>query len=124
MTGASPQTDGDVEMLRNFVLAAGALTMAAGFAMAQEAQQTTTSSQAVTTTPGAPDINAQSAQAAAKARAQAKPGEEYEWSVDSTTTRVPVHPTVTEKTTTTVAPPPVEHRHTQTTTTTTQGGDQ
>ena len=102
-------------MLRNFILAAGALTMVAGFAMAQEVQQTTTSSQAVTT-PGAPDINAQAAAAAEKARAQAKPGEEYEWSVDNTTTRV-VHP----------APPPppiVEHRHTQTTTTTTQGGDQ
>ena len=110
-------------MLRNFALAAGALTMVAGFAMAQEAQQTTTSSQAVTTTPGAPDINAQAAGAAAKARAQAKPGEEYQWSVDSTTTHMPVHPTVIEKTTTTnVAPPPVvEHRHTQTTTTTTNG---
>ncbi|HEX4504966.1 MAG TPA: hypothetical protein VH722_04480 [Alphaproteobacteria bacterium] len=104
-------------MLRNFVLAAGALTMVAGFAMAQEVQQTTTSSQAVTT-PGAPDINAQAAAAAEKARAQAKPGEEYEWSVDNTTTHVPVRP----------APPPpppmVEHHHTQTTTTTTQGGDQ
>lgn len=112
-------------MLRNFVLAAGALTMVAGFAMAQSVQQTTTSSQAVTATPGAPDINQLNADAAAKARAQAKPGEEYEWSVDSTTTRVPVHPTVTERTTTTnvAAPPPVEHRHTQTTTTTTQGGD-
>ena len=101
-------------MLRNFVLAAGALTMVAGFAMAQEAQQTT---------PGAPDINQLNADAAAKARAQAKPGEEYEWSVDSTTTHVPVHPKVIEKTTTTnVAPPPaVEHRHTQTTTTTTNG---
>ena len=105
-------------MLRNFILAAGALTMAAGFAMAQQAQQTTT--------PGAPDVNAQAADAQARARAQAKPGEEYEWSVDSTTTRVPVHPTVIEKSTTTnVTPPPaVEHRHTQTTTTTTQGGDQ
>ena len=103
-------------MLRSFVLAAGALTMAAGFAMAQEAQQTTT--------PGAPDINQLNADAAAKARANAKPGEEYEWSVDSTTTRVPVHPTVVEKQTTVVAPPPaVEHRHTQTTTTTTQGGE-
>jgi len=121
-------------MLRNFVLAAGALTIAAGFgaagfAMAQEVQQTTTSSQAVTTAPAAPnnapDINAQAADAQAKARAQAKPGEEYQWSVDSTTTRVPVHPTVIEKTTTTnVAPPPaVEHRHTQETTTTTQGGE-
>jgi len=102
-------------MLRNFVLAAGALTMVAGFAMAQEAQQATT--------PGAPDINQLNADAAAKARAQAKPGEEYEWSVDSTTTHVPVHPKVIEKTTTTnVAPPPViEHRHTQTTTTTTNG---
>ena len=102
-------------MLRNFVLAAGALTMVAGFAMAQEVQQTTTSSQAVTT-PGAPDINAQAAAAAERARAQAKPGEEYEWSVDNTTSRV-VH---------TAPPPPpvVEHRHTQTTTTTTQGGDQ
>ena len=109
-------------MLRNLVLATGALTMVAGFAMAQ---QTTTSSQAVTTTPGAPDINAQAADAQAKARAQAKPGEEYEWSVDSTTTHVPVRPTVIEKSTTTnVTPPPVvEHRHTQTTTTTTQGGD-
>ena len=105
-------------MLRNFVLATGALTMVAGFAMAQQAQQPTT--------PGAPDINAQAAEAQARARAQAKPGEEYEWSVDSTTTHVPVHPTVIEKSTTTnVAPPPVvEHRHTQTTTTTTQGGDQ
>ena len=101
-------------MLRSFVLAAGALTMVAGLAMAQEAQQTT---------PGAPDINQLNADAAAKARAQAKPGEEYEWSVDSTTTHVPVHPKVIEKTTTTnVAPPPaVEHRHTQTTTTTTDG---
>ena len=112
-------------MLRNFVLAAGALTMVAGFAMAQEAQQTTTSTQAQTTTPGAPDINQLNADAAAKARAQAKPGEEYEWSVDSTTTRVPVHPKVIERSTTTnVAPPAMEHRHTQTTTTTTQGGDQ
>ena len=107
-------------MLRNFVLAAGALTMVAGFAMAQQA---TTSTQAQTTTPGAPDINQLNADAAAKARAQAKPGEEYEWSVDSTTTHVPLHPKVIEKTTTTnVAPPPVvEHRHTQTTTTTTNG---
>jgi len=112
-------------MLRNLVLATGALTMVAGFAMAQEVQQTTTSSQAVTTTPGAPDVNAQAAEAQARARAQAKPGEEYEWSVDSTTTHVPVHPTVIEKSTTTnVAPPAMEHRHTQTTTTTTQGGDQ
>ena len=104
-------------MFKNLALAAGALTMVAGFAVAQEAQPTT---------PGAPDINAQAAQAQAQARAQAKPGEQYEWSVDSTTTHVPVHPTVVEKTTTTnVAPPPaVEHRHTQTTTTTTQGGDQ
>jgi hypothetical protein len=110
-------------MLRNFVLAAGALTMVAGFAVAQEVQQTTTSTHAQTTTPGAPDINAQAADAQARARAQAKPGEEYEWSVDSTTTRVPVHPKVIERTTTTnVAPPPaVEHRHTQTTTTTTNG---
>ena len=108
-------------MLRNFVLAAGALTMVAGFAMAQQA---TTSTEAQTTTPGAPDINQLNADAAAKARAQAKQGEEYEWSVDSTTTRVPVHPKVIERSTTTnVAPPPMEHRHTQTTTTTT-GGDQ
>jgi hypothetical protein len=107
-------------MLRNFALAASALTMVAGFAMAQQA---TTSTQVQTTTPGAPDINQLNADAAAKARAQAKPGEEYEWSVDSTTTHVPLHPKVIEKTiTTNVAPPPaVEHRHTQTTTTTTNG---
>jgi hypothetical protein len=104
-------------MFKNLALAAGALTMVAGFAVAQEAQPTT---------PGAPDINAQAAQAQAQARAQAKPGEQYEWSVDSTTTHVPVHPTVVEKTTTTnVAPPPqVVQHHSQTTTTTTQGGDQ
>jgi hypothetical protein len=111
-------------MFKNLALAAGALTMVAGFAMAQEVQQTTTSSQAVTT-PGAPDINAQAADAQARARAQTKPGEQYEWSVDSTTTHVPVHPTVVEKTTTTnvATPPAVVNRHTSATTTTT-GGDQ
>jgi hypothetical protein len=99
--------------------------LTAGLAIAQDVQ-TTTSSQAVTTTPGAPDINAQAAQAQARAAAMAKPGEAYEWSVDSTTTHVPVHPTVVEKTTTTnVAPAPlVVQHHSQTTTTTTQGGDQ
>jgi hypothetical protein len=111
-------------MLKNLALAAGALTMVAGFAVAQEVQQTTTSSQAVTT-PGAPDINAQAADAQARAHAQAKPGEAYEWSADSTTVRVPVHPTVVEKTTTTnVAPPAVVNHHTSATTTTTTGGDQ
>ena len=111
-------------MFKNLALAAGVLTMVAGFAVAQGVQQTTTSSQAVTT-PGAPDINAQAAQAQAQARAQAKPGEQYEWSVDSTTTHVPVHPTVVEKTTTTnVAPPAVVNHHTSSTTTTTTGGDQ
>jgi hypothetical protein len=111
-------------MFKNLALAAGALTMAAGFAVAQQVQQTTTSSQSVAT-PGAPDINAQAADAQARARAQAKPGEAYEWSVDSTTTKVPVHPTVVEKTTTTtnVAPPPVVNRHTSTTTTTTNSDD-
>ena len=86
----------------------------AGFAVAQEAQ---------TTTPGAPDINAQAAQAQAQARANAKPGEPYEWSVDSTTVKVPVHPTTIEKTTTTTnAPQPeIVNHHTSTTTTTTNG---
>jgi hypothetical protein len=103
-------------MIRNLAIATATFAAIAGFAVAQEAQPTT---------PGAPDINAQAAQAQAQARAQAKPGEQYEWSVDSTTTHVPVHPTVVEKTTTTnVAPPPVVQHHSQTTTTTTQGGDQ
>lgn len=103
-------------MIRNLAIATGALTMIAGFAVAQEAQQTTTSSQSVTT-PGALDINAQAAQAQAQARANAKPGEAYEWSVDNTTTHVPVRPVV-------VAPPTVTEHHTSTTTTTTTGGDQ
>jgi hypothetical protein len=104
-------------MFKNLALATGALTMIAGFAMAQDVQQTTTASQSVTT-PGGPDINAQAAQAQAQARANAKPGEAYEWSVDSSTTHVPARPVV-------VAPPPavVEH-HTSSTTTTTTGGDQ
>jgi hypothetical protein len=104
-------------MIRNLAIATATFAAIAGFAVAQEAQPTT---------PGAPDINAQAAQAQAQARAQAKPGEQYEWSVDSATTHVPVHPTVVEKTTTTnVAPPPqVVQHHSQTTTTTTQGGDQ
>jgi hypothetical protein len=111
-------------MFKNLALATSALTMVAGFAVAQQVQQTTTSSQSVAT-PGAPDINAQAADAQARARAQTKPGEAYEWSVDSTTTKVPVHPTVVEKTTTTnVAPPAVVNHHTSATTTTTTGGDQ
>jgi hypothetical protein len=111
-------------MIRNLAIATATFAAIAGFAGAQEVQQTTTSSQAVTT-PGAPDINAQAAQAQAQARAQAKPGEAYEWSADSTTVRVPVRPTVVEKTTTTnVAPAPVVNHHTSSTTTTTTGGDQ
>jgi hypothetical protein len=103
-------------MFKNLALATGALTMIAGLAMAQDAQQTTTASQSVTT-PGTPDINAQAAQAQAQARAQAKPGEAYEWSVDTTTTHAPVRPVV-------VAPPAMAEHHTSTTTTTTTGGDQ
>jgi hypothetical protein len=103
-------------MFKNLVLATGAFTMIAGFAMAQDVQQTTTASQSVTT-PGAPDINAQAAQAQAQARAQAKPGEAYEWSVDSSSAHVPVHPVV-------VAPPTVVEHHTSSTTTTTNAGDQ
>jgi len=103
-------------MIRNLAAATAAFAIVAGFAAAQDTQPTT---------PGAPDINAQAAQAQAQARANAKPGEQYEWSVDSTTVKVPVHPTVVEKTTTVVAPQPeVVNRHTSTTTTTTTGGDQ
>ena len=101
-------------MIRNLAIATAAFAAIAGFAVAQEAQQTTTASQSVTT-PGAPDINAQAAQAQARAAAQAKPGEAYEWSVDNTTTHVPVHPVP-------VAPPAVVNHHTSTTTTTTTGG--
>lgn len=100
-------------MIRSLAIATATFAAIAGFAVAQEAQ---------TTTPGAPDINAQAAQAQAQARANAKPGEPYEWSVDSTTVKVPVHPTVIEKTTTTAAPQPeVVHHHESTTTTTTNG---
>jgi hypothetical protein len=103
-------------MIRNLAIATAAFATIAGLAMAQDVQQTTTSSQSVTT-PGAPDINAQAAQAQAQARANAKPGEAYEWSVDSTTAHIPARPVV-------VAPPAVTEHHTSTTTTTTTGGDQ
>lgn len=120
MTGKYPQADGDFAMFKNLALATGALTMVAGFAAAQDVQSSTSTQSTVT----APDINAQAAEAQARARAQAKPGEQYEWSVDNTTVHMPVHPTVVEKTTTTnVAPPAVDH-HTSTTTTITTGGDQ
>lgn len=96
-------------MFRNLALATAGLAMIAGFATAQEVQTTTESHAQSSTRP----VN--------------KHQEAYEWSVDTTTTKVPVHPTVTEKTTTTttapvpVAPPPVVNEHTSTTTTTTTG---
>jgi hypothetical protein len=99
-------------MIRTLAAATAAFSMIAGLAMAQDSAA----------------INAQATSAAAqKAQAQAyanaKPGEAYEWSVDSKTVTMPVHPTVTEKVTTTtdVAPPPVVSRHTSETTTTTTG---
>jgi hypothetical protein len=98
-------------MIKNLALATAGFAMIAGFAVAQEVQTTTDSHAQTTTTP------------------TKKGGEAYEWSVDTTTTKVPVHPTVTEKTTTTTtAPvpvaPPVVNEHTSTTTTTTAPGDQ
>ncbi len=106
-------------MIRNLAVTTAAFAMIAGFAAAQEAQ-TTTSTQATTTT-GAPDINVQAAQARDQARANAKPGEQYEWSVDSTTVKTPVHPTVIEKTTVVTPQAPVVNHHESTTTTTTTG---
>ncbi|MDB5396421.1 MAG: hypothetical protein JWM91_3927 [Rhodospirillales bacterium] len=102
----------------NLALAAATLaafTMAGGFAMAQQTE-TTTATHATSSTSAASD-------AQGLAASRAKPGESYEWSVDTTTTKVPVHPTVTEKTTTTtnVVPPAVVNRHTSTTTTTSTG---
>ena len=97
-------------MIKNLALATAGFAMIAGFAVAQEVQTTTDTHTQNTTT-------------------QAKKGQEaYEWSVDTTTTKVPVHPTVVEKSTTVVEapvapPPPVVHEHTNTTTTTTKPSD-
>jgi hypothetical protein len=98
--------------MRTLALATAALSMVAGFAVAQETE-TTTESHATNSTTVHPDAK------------KGQPAEEYQWSVDTTTTKVPVHPTVVEKqtTTTTVAPPPVVDRRT-TVTTTTSSGDQ
>jgi hypothetical protein len=100
-------------MIRNLALTTAGLAMIAGFAVAQQVQTTTES------------------HAKSQTTATKKGGESYEWSVDTTTTKVPVHPTVTERTTTTtttapapVAPPPVVNEHTSTTTTTTTPNDQ
>ncbi len=97
-------------MIRNLALATAGFAMIAGLAGAQEVQTTTDSHAQTTTTP------------------MKKGGESYEWSVDTTTTKVPVHPQVVERTTTTttapVAPPPVVNEHTSTSTTTTTAGDQ
>jgi len=97
-------------MTRTLALTMAALAMTAGFAVAQEVQ-TTTESHATNQTTVHPDAK------------KGQPAEEYQWSVDTTTTKVPVHPTVVEKTTTTtnVTPPPVVHEHTSTTTTSTTG---
>ena len=95
-------------MMRNLALATAGLTMMAGMAVAQDVQTTTDTHAQETTTP----VN--------------KHQEAYEWSVDKTTTTVPVHPTVVEKSTTVVntpAPPPVVEEHKSTTTTTTTNGD-
>ena len=97
-------------MIRNLALATAGFTMIAGVALAQDVQTTTDTHAQSTTTP----VN--------------KHQEAYEGSVDKTTTRVPVHPTVVEKSTTVVntpaPPPPVVHEHTSTTTTTTTPDDQ
>jgi hypothetical protein len=109
--GRYPQTDGDVQMIRNLALATAGFAMIAGFAVAQDVQTTTETHAQSSTTP-------------------VKKGQEaYQWSVDTTTTKVPVHPTVVEKSTTVVnepaPPPPVVHEHTNTTTTTTKAdGDE
>ena len=102
-------------MIRNLAIATATFAAIAGFAVAQDVQSTTSSQSTVSTTP---DINAQAADAQARARANAKPGEAYEWSVDSSTTRVPAPRPVV------VAPPAVTEHHTSSTTTTTTGGDQ
>jgi hypothetical protein len=110
MAGSYPQTDGDVQMIRNLALATAGFAMIAGFAVAQDVQTTTDSHAQSSTTP-------------------VKKGQEaYQWSVDTTTTKVPVHPTVVEKSTTVVntpvAPPaPVIQQHTSTTTTQTKSDD-
>jgi len=96
-------------MIRDLALATAGFAMVAGFAVAQDVQTTTESHAQTTTTP------------------VGKGKEAYEWSVDTTTTKVPVHPTVVEKTTvvnTPAPPPPVVHEHTSTTTTTTTPDDQ
>ncbi len=100
-------------MIRNLALMTAAFTALAGFAAAQ------TESAKV----NAEVTAAAASKAQAEAHARAKPGESYEWSVDSKTVTVPVHPQVTEKVTTTtnVSPPPVVSRHTSETTTTTRG---
>lgn len=91
-------------MTRYLTVAAG-FALIAGIACAQDVQTTTES------------------HAKSKTTAMKKGGESYEWSVDTTTVKVPVHPTVTEKETTTTTtsapvPPPVVSRQTTTTTTT------
>jgi hypothetical protein len=96
-------------MIRNLAFATAGFAMIAGFAVAQDVQTTTESHAQTTTTP------------------VSKGKEAYEWSVDTTTTKVPVHPTVIEKTTVVnepAPPPPVVHEHTNTTTTTTTPNDQ
>jgi outer membrane receptor for ferric coprogen and ferric-rhodotorulic acid len=95
-------------MIRNLALATAGLAMIAGFAAAQDVQTTTDTHAQSSTTP------------------VTKSKEAYEWSVDTTTTKVPVHPTVVEKSTTVVTtpvapPPPVVQEHSSTTTTTTNG---
>jgi hypothetical protein len=107
-------------MKRNLALATAAFAMMSGIMMAgmavAQGNETTTQTHATTETSAAAD-------AQALAASRARPGESYEWSVDTTTTKVPVHPTVIEKTTTTTdaVPPPMVNQHTNTTTTTTTG---
>ena len=96
--------------MRTLALAMAALAVTAGFAVAQETQ-TTTETHATNSTTVHPDAR------------KGQTAEEYQWSVDTTTTKVPVHPTVVERqtTTTTVAPPPMVDKRTTVTTTTTNG---
>ncbi len=102
--------------MRMLIAGAAVLALSAGMALAQETQTTTTEHATGSTQVGNPSTNR-----------TAKGGESYQWSVDTTTTKVPVHPTETEKTTTTTTaapnPPPVVHRKETTTTTTSTGQD-
>jgi hypothetical protein len=111
--GNRPNSQEQVRMMRNLALMTAAFGTMAGFAMAQTDSATV----------NADATAAAASKAQAHAYANAKPGETYEWAVDSKTVTVPVHPTVTEKVTTTtnVAPPPLVKHHTSETTTTTTG---